>query len=162
MLRRCVSGSSSTMRCGPASSRMTRKGRPLRSVSMRSRSSAGDAACAPSGEAEPSGIQISVQPTLGCDISHLGWRHDTPEGLGSRPFQAEAVDMTSATLSPLAVHQLTDHDLVERLRDGDDDAFTTLVERHEPALRTYARGVLGGSHHDAEECVQDAFIRALD
>src|SRR3954454_7620342 len=70
--------------------------------------------------------------------------------------------MTSATLSPVAVHQLSDEALVQRLRNGDDNAFTALVERHEAALRGYARGVLGGSHHDAEECVQDAFIRALD
>jgi RNA polymerase sigma-70 factor (ECF subfamily) len=69
--------------------------------------------------------------------------------------------MTVLTLHPSLTSHRSDEDLVARLRDGDDDAFTSLVERYESLLLAYARNVLGGSHHDAEECVQDAFIRAL-
>ncbi|HYF26222.1 MAG TPA: sigma-70 family RNA polymerase sigma factor [Baekduia sp.] len=57
--------------------------------------------------------------------------------------------------------QLTDEQLVARVRAGDDAAFAELVRRHEAALTGFARMVLGGAHHDAEEVVQDAFVRAL-
>ncbi len=67
-----------------------------------------------------------------------------------------------APLHPVPTTVLSDDDLVARLRDGRDDVFETLVARHEPALLAYARGVLGGSHHDAEEVVQDVFMRALN
>jgi RNA polymerase sigma-70 factor (ECF subfamily) len=55
----------------------------------------------------------------------------------------------------------TDEGLVAAARAGSDAAFTAIVHRYEPQLVAYARQVLGGRHHDAEECVQDAFIRAL-
>jgi RNA polymerase sigma-70 factor (ECF subfamily) len=54
-----------------------------------------------------------------------------------------------------------DAELVDRVRAGDDGAFALIVRRYEAALTGYARQVLGGAHHDAEECVQDAFVRAL-
>jgi RNA polymerase sigma-70 factor (ECF subfamily) len=55
----------------------------------------------------------------------------------------------------------TDEALVAATRAGSDAAFTAIVQRYEPQLVAYARQVLGGHHHDAEECVQDAFVRAL-
>lgn len=55
----------------------------------------------------------------------------------------------------------SDAQLVTALRSGSDAAFDTIVHRHEAALTAYARQILGGAHHDAEECVQDAFVRAL-
>jgi RNA polymerase sigma-70 factor (ECF subfamily) len=55
----------------------------------------------------------------------------------------------------------TDEALVAAVRAGSDAAFSALVRRYEPQLTAYARQVLGGRHHDAEECVQDAFVRAL-
>lgn len=54
-----------------------------------------------------------------------------------------------------------DDALVAAVRAGSDAAFAAIVRRHEPALLGYARQILGGRHHDAEECVQDAFVRAL-
>lgn len=54
-----------------------------------------------------------------------------------------------------------DQELVRALRHGDDVAFAGLVRRHEDALTGFAAQLLGGAHHDAEECVQDAFVRAL-
>lgn len=47
------------------------------------------------------------------------------------------------------------------VRAGSDAAFTAIVTRYEAPLVGYARQVLSGRHHDAEECVQDAFVRAL-
>src|SRR3954468_9674448 len=55
----------------------------------------------------------------------------------------------------------SDEALVAAARAGSDAAFTAIVHRYEPQLVAYARQVLGGHHHDAEECVQDAFVRAL-
>ena len=55
----------------------------------------------------------------------------------------------------------SDEALVAAARAGSDAAFTAIVQRYEQPLIAYARQVLGGRHHDAEECVQDAFIRAL-
>lgn len=69
--------------------------------------------------------------------------------------------MSSVPVHPTVRAGRSDALLVARVRAGDDDAFTLLVQRHEAALVAYARQVLGGAHHDAEECVQDAFVRAL-
>jgi RNA polymerase sigma-70 factor (ECF subfamily) len=55
----------------------------------------------------------------------------------------------------------SDDALVAAARAGSDAAFTAIVQRYEAQLIAYARHVLGGHHHDAEECVQDAFVRAL-
>ena len=55
----------------------------------------------------------------------------------------------------------TDEALVAAVRAGSDAAFSAIVHRYEGPLTAYARQVLGGRHHDAEECVQDAFVRGL-
>jgi RNA polymerase sigma-70 factor, ECF subfamily len=55
----------------------------------------------------------------------------------------------------------SDDALVAATRTGSDAAFTAIVQRYEAPLTAYARQVLGGRHHDAEEVVQDAFVRAL-
>lgn len=72
--------------------------------------------------------------------------------------------MTAVLVHPTARRVLPlddDEKLVRALRAGDDHAFARLVQRHEGALVGYAARLLGGAHHDAEECVQDAFVRAL-
>jgi len=56
---------------------------------------------------------------------------------------------------------LSDAQLVTSLRFGSDLAFDEIVHRFEAPLTAYARQILGGAHHDAEECVQDTFVRAL-
>src|SRR3954469_6569574 len=77
------------------------------------------------------------------------------------------LDMTQVrTPSPSAARapragSATDEALVAAVRTGSDAAFSAIVRRYEPQLTAYARQVLGGRHHDAEECVQDAFVRAL-
>jgi RNA polymerase sigma-70 factor (ECF subfamily) len=55
----------------------------------------------------------------------------------------------------------TDEHLVDLVRAGDDRAFDAIHARYEQRLIGYARQTLGGAHHDAEEVVQDAFVRAL-
>ncbi len=54
-----------------------------------------------------------------------------------------------------------DRDLVARLREGDEAAFTALVERHHGALRRLARTFVS-SDAAADEVVQDTWVAVLD
>ena len=54
----------------------------------------------------------------------------------------------------------TDEQLVGRVRAGDDGAFGQIVARYRDPLTGFAARLLGGSHADADDVVQDAFIRA--
>jgi RNA polymerase sigma-70 factor (ECF subfamily) len=64
-------------------------------------------------------------------------------------------------LHPTAYRVAADEQLVDLVRDGDDRAFDAIHDRYVQRLTGYARQMLGGAHHDAEEVVQDAFVRAL-
>jgi RNA polymerase sigma factor (sigma-70 family) len=55
---------------------------------------------------------------------------------------------------------LSDDDLVARFRSGDDAPFDEIHRRYRRALLAFARRMLNGSGHDADDVVQDAFIRA--
>jgi RNA polymerase sigma-70 factor (ECF subfamily) len=68
--------------------------------------------------------------------------------------------LTAAARSPRP-GSASDEALVAAVRAGSDAAFAAIVHRYEGPLTSYARHVLGGRHHDAEECVQDAFLRGL-
>ncbi len=50
--------------------------------------------------------------------------------------------------------------LVSLFRAGEDDAFGVIHDRHRGALLTYVRHVLGASNADAEDVLQDVFVRA--
>jgi len=54
-----------------------------------------------------------------------------------------------------------DADLVARCLRGEADAFDVLVRRHYRAAFAVALGVLG-NRHDAEDVVQDAFVKAVE
>lgn len=54
---------------------------------------------------------------------------------------------------------VSDPELVERARRGDDAAFGTLVDRHRTSVFRAALAALG-SREDAEEVAQDAFVAA--
>jgi RNA polymerase sigma factor (sigma-70 family) len=56
-----------------------------------------------------------------------------------------------------------DRVLAERVwRDNDEGAFRTLYRRHTPALHQFALRLLGGNEHEAEDVVQDTWIRAVE
>ena len=66
------------------------------------------------------------------------------------------------SVAPPSVARLrlsSDGRLVGRIRDGSEEAFTTLWERYHRPLLSYCRQLLG-SHHEAEEAVQQTFANA--
>src|SRR3954449_9398642 len=93
-------------------------------------------------------------------MPHLGGPGVTLGWLGAAPVRAQPEGMT-ILLHPTAYRAAGDEQLVDLVRAGDDRAFDAIHARYEQRLTGYARQMLGGSHHDAEEIVQDAFVRAL-
>ena len=53
----------------------------------------------------------------------------------------------------------SDAELIQRVLSGDDDAFTTLVRRHQKSVHALAWRRIG-DFHSAEEIAQDVFLRA--
>jgi RNA polymerase sigma factor (sigma-70 family) len=53
-----------------------------------------------------------------------------------------------------------DDQLVLLFRKGYDEAFEAIVARYKPRLLTYTSRMLGGSRHDAEDTLQEVFIKA--
>lgn len=56
---------------------------------------------------------------------------------------------------------MTDDVLMQRVRDGDDDAFAEIVDRYKDPLVNYLTH-LARSRERAEEIAQDAFVRLYD
>lgn len=54
----------------------------------------------------------------------------------------------------------SDEVIVKRVVGGDVEAFRILVERYQPGCTRFARRRLGGDEADAEDVVQDTFLRA--
>jgi RNA polymerase sigma factor (sigma-70 family) len=68
---------------------------------------------------------------------------------------------TLSLLTPTALARETDERLVELVRAGSDAAFAAIHDRYREALSAYARRLLGSHADDAEDVVQDSFMRAL-
>ena len=51
-------------------------------------------------------------------------------------------------------------ELVERLRAGEESAFTEIVRRYRPRLLAFSRRLLAGRSENAEDVVQEALMRA--
>jgi RNA polymerase sigma-70 factor (ECF subfamily) len=62
-------------------------------------------------------------------------------------------------MPPMPPRPDSDADLVARLQRGDDTAFEAIVRTHSGRLLSVARRFLG-NNEDAQDAVQDAFIRA--
>ena len=67
--------------------------------------------------------------------------------------------MTLATVPGFHSVPMTDATLVRRVLDGDTAAFTMLVDRHAAACTRFAMRMLG-NREDAEDALQDSFLRA--
>lgn len=55
-----------------------------------------------------------------------------------------------------------DRSLAEQVLAGDEGAFRQLYRRHTPRLHQLALRLLGGSEADAEDVVQDTWIKAVE
>jgi RNA polymerase sigma factor (sigma-70 family) len=70
--------------------------------------------------------------------------------------------------APAGLHRISvpllrlrsDEQLVALFRRGDEDAFQVIHERYRQRLFAYARQMLSGSRSDAEDAMQDVFLRA--
>ena len=69
------------------------------------------------------------------------------------------VGVSRLSLGPL-LRLRSDDQLVAAFRAGSEEAFTTLHGRYQQRLFAYARQMLGGSRQDAEDVLQDVFVRA--
>jgi RNA polymerase sigma-70 factor (ECF subfamily) len=57
----------------------------------------------------------------------------------------------------------TDRDLADRVvRDGDEAAFRTLYRRYTPELYRFVLRLLGGNEFDAEDVVQQTWVKAVE
>src|SRR3979409_707464 len=54
----------------------------------------------------------------------------------------------------------SDEQLVALFRAGNDDAFCVIHDRYRQRLFAYTRQMLPGSRQDAEDALQDVFVRA--
>ncbi len=76
----------------------------------------------------------------------------------------------SALSAPAGLHRASvtsrllplrsDEQLVALFRSGNEDAFRVIHDRYRQRLFAYARQMLGGSRADAEDVLQDVFLRA--
>jgi RNA polymerase sigma-70 factor (ECF subfamily) len=68
-------------------------------------------------------------------------------------------EFPTVSSAPSSIPPVTDAELVERARAGDQAAFGVLVDRYQHVVVRAARAVLG-RHDEAEDVAQDVFLRA--
>lgn len=71
-----------------------------------------------------------------------------------------AARRTGGTSAGRFLRLRSDEQLVALFRAGDDAAFQAIHDRYRQRLFAYARQMLGGSRQDAEDALQDVFLRA--
>jgi RNA polymerase sigma factor (sigma-70 family) len=78
------------------------------------------------------------------------------------PAQASlATPVSTARISAGPLLRLrSDEQLVRLFRAGSEEAFRVIHDRYRTRLFAYARQMLGGSRADAEDALQDVFVRA--
>src|SRR3954463_7898610 len=76
-----------------------------------------------------------------------------------RPSSPPALPHPTNLRLPVSTVRVSDADLVARAVRGDAAAFGELVDRHRSAVERAARAALG-SHADAEDAAQEAFLVA--
>jgi RNA polymerase sigma factor (sigma-70 family) len=62
--------------------------------------------------------------------------------------------------TPTLLRLRSDEQLVRLFRDGSEEAFRVIHDRYRARLLAYARQMLAGSRQDAEDALQDVFVRA--
>ncbi|MHB8657902.1 MAG: RNA polymerase sigma factor [Solirubrobacteraceae bacterium] len=67
---------------------------------------------------------------------------------------------TKVASAPTLLRLRSDEQLVALFRAGNDEAFRIIHDRYRQRLFAYARQMLSGSRQDAEDALQDVFVRA--
>jgi RNA polymerase sigma factor (sigma-70 family) len=70
------------------------------------------------------------------------------------------VGFARLSLSAPLLRLRSDEQLVALFRAGNEEAFRVIHDRYGPRLFAYARQMLAGSRQDAEDAIQDVFVRA--
>ena len=70
--------------------------------------------------------------------------------------------LTRLALPSALLRLRSDEQLVAAFRQGNDDAFHVIHDRYRARLFAYTRQMLGGSRSDAEDALQDVFLRAYN
>ena len=70
--------------------------------------------------------------------------------------------LTRLALPSALLRLRSDEQLVAAFRQGSDEAFRIIHDRYRARLFAYARQMLGGSRSDAEDALQDVFLRAYN
>ena len=90
---------------------------------------------------------------------HLGVGDLTPApGHGERAGNDPVLMTDQHTAASL--RRASDDELVAALRAASPFALNEIHRRYHDVLLAYARKIMGGAHHDAEEVVQDVYIKA--
>jgi RNA polymerase sigma factor (sigma-70 family) len=88
-------------------------------------------------------------------MRHLSVAMGTPGEIGVPPGGD-----TVTCMNPTPLHRCDDAELVAAFRAGSEPAFTEMHRRYAEPLQQFARRMLHGTGVDAEDVVQDAFVRA--
>jgi RNA polymerase sigma factor (sigma-70 family) len=88
-------------------------------------------------------------------MRHLSVGITTPGDPGAPPRGDTVHDM-----NPTPLQRCDDAELVAAFRAGSEPAFTEMHRRYAEPLQQFARRMLRGTGLDAEDVVQDAFVRA--
>jgi Sigma-70 region 2 len=83
-----------------------------------------------------------------------------PNGSAARIGASRTLPGDGPRRSPVPLRMRSDEELVRRFRAGDEDAFRVIHDRYRARLFAFARQMLRGSPQDAEEALQDVFVRA--
>src|SRR5207302_9852201 len=76
------------------------------------------------------------------------------------PAPANGLARTRISIGAPLLKLRSDEQLVKLFRDGSDEAFRVIYDRYRQRLFAYTRQMLPGSRQDAEDALQDVFVRA--
>ncbi|MGW6459195.1 sigma-70 family RNA polymerase sigma factor, partial [Streptomyces sp. NPDC055078] len=113
-----------------------------------------------------SGPVAAAADTAGHTVPSQGTGGTRPEGGSGAeshavPPQREGGGIaTGSVLPPPRELPLSDAELIQRMRDGDDSAYAELFRRHSDAVRRYARSCCRDAH-TADDLTAEVFARTL-
>lgn len=96
----------------------------------------------------------------GPDTVHRLRLHRVRAAVRSTTSLQSVLHYPTEPMEPVSTRGVSDPELVELARRGDDAAFGTLVDRHRTAVFRAALAALG-TREDAEEVAQEAFVAAF-